>query len=61
MRCDTCKQEVPEVMRVVIYKGYDRTLAHAIYNCPACFAKKEQSKPYAQSEKQPPKSQKDQQ
>lgn len=46
MRCDTCKKEVKEVMRVIVYKDYDRSLARPIYNCPECFAKKEKSKPY---------------
>lgn len=46
-------------MRVVVYKDYDRTLAHAIYNCPACFAKKEKSKAYTQSNKPTPKLRKD--
>lgn len=29
------------VMRVVIAKGYNRALGKALYNCPACFEKKE--------------------
>ena len=45
MRCDTCKQETPVVMRVVIAKDYNRALARPIYNCPACFEKKESTKP----------------
>lgn len=44
MRCDTCKQETPLVMRVVVSKGYNRTLARPLFNCPACFEKKEESK-----------------
>ena len=44
MRCDTCKQETPVVMRVVVSKDYNRALARPLYNCPACFEKKEQSK-----------------
>ncbi len=44
MRCDTCKQETPVVMRVVIAKDYNRALVKALYNCPACFEKKEQVK-----------------
>ncbi len=44
MRCDTCKQETPVVTRVVIAKNYNRVLAKALYNCPACFEKKEQLK-----------------
>ena len=46
MRCDTCKQDSPMVMRVVVAKGYNRSLARPIFNCPACFEKKEQAKPY---------------
>ena len=48
MRCDTCHKEVPEVSRVVVYVGYNRMAAKAIYNCPDCFAKKERAKPYQQ-------------
>jgi len=44
MRCDTCQQESPTVMRVVVDKDYNRSLARPIFNCPACFEKKEQSK-----------------
>ena len=44
MRCETCKQESPVVMRVVVAKDYNRALARAMYNCPACFEKKEQEK-----------------
>ncbi len=44
MRCDTCGKEVPEVRRVVVDKGYDRTLAKALYNCPDCYRRKEESK-----------------
>lgn len=39
-KCDTCGKEVPEVMRVVIKKDYDRTKSNAVYNCPDCFTKK---------------------
>jgi MATE family multidrug resistance protein len=35
-----------EVSRVVIYTGYNRVAAKAIYNCPECFAKKEKTKSY---------------
>ena len=49
MKCDTCRREVPEVSRVVIYMGYNRMAAKAVYNCPDCFAKKEQAKPYHQA------------
>ena len=44
MRCDTCKQESERVMRVVVDKGYNRSLARPLFNCPACFEKKEQLK-----------------
>ena len=44
MRCDTCGKDVPEVRRVLIDAGYDRTLAKALYNCPDCFDKKEAGK-----------------
>ena len=54
MRCDTCKKEVKEVLRVVVYKDYDRSLARPIYNCPECFAKKEKSKSYAKPPEQEP-------
>ena len=46
MRCDTCKQESPVVMRVLIAAGYNRAMARPIYNCPACYEKKEAEKPY---------------
>ena len=44
MTCDTCHQEAPVVMRVVIAKDYNRALARPIYNCPSCFEKKEEHK-----------------
>ncbi|MBI4342153.1 MAG: hypothetical protein HY599_02160 [Candidatus Omnitrophica bacterium] len=44
MRCDTCKQESPVVMRIVIAKGYNRSLARPLFNCPGCFEKKEDTK-----------------
>ena len=46
MKCDTCKKEVPEVMRVVISKDYDRMMARPIYNCRDCFEAKEKTKTY---------------
>ena len=46
MRCDTCQQESPVIMRVVIAKDYNRALARPLFNCPRCFEKKEQEKPY---------------
>jgi len=54
MRCDTCGRDVPEVKRVVIAPGYDRTLAKAIYNCPECYEKKEKAKKYNTPETQVP-------
>jgi DNA-directed RNA polymerase subunit RPC12/RpoP len=44
MRCDTCGKDVPEVKRVLVDTGYDRTLSKALYNCTDCYAKKEASK-----------------
>jgi hypothetical protein len=44
MRCDTCKKDAAVVQRVVIAKGYNRSLARPMYNCPECFEKKERSK-----------------
>ncbi len=44
MKCDTCGRDVPEVRRVVVAPGYDRTLAKPIYNCPECYEKKEKTK-----------------
>ena len=41
MRCDSCQQETETVLRVVVAKGYDRSLARPLFNCPACFEKKE--------------------
>lgn len=41
MMCDTCKQEHPMVLRVVVAKDYNRSLARPIFNCPACFEQKE--------------------
>ncbi len=40
MKCDTCGKESPEVKRVVVDSGYDRTLSKALYNCPECYDKK---------------------
>jgi hypothetical protein len=40
MKCDTCGKEAPEVKRVVVDSGYDRTLSKAMYNCPDCYDKK---------------------
>ena len=44
MQCDTCQQDTPIVMRVVVDKDYNRMLARPVYNCPSCFAKKEDAK-----------------
>lgn len=43
MKCDTCKQESDRVLRVVIAKDYNRVLARPLFNCPACFEKKEKT------------------
>ena len=53
MRCDTCKQEAPVVMRVVVSKGYNRTLSRPLFNCPACFEKKEHSKQQPNAKRSP--------
>jgi len=42
MRCETCGNESPVIQRVVIAKDYNRSLSRPIYNCPACYEKKEQ-------------------
>ncbi len=44
MRCDTCGKESSEIKRVMVDSGYDRTLAKPLYNCPECYAKKEQDR-----------------
>lgn len=44
MRCDTCKRESPMVLRVMIAKDYNRSLAKPLFNCPDCFEKKEHAK-----------------
>ena len=41
MRCDTCGKESPVVQRVVVAKGYDRSMARPLYNCPECYETKE--------------------
>jgi uncharacterized Zn finger protein len=51
MKCDTCGKESTEVKRVVVDSGYDRTLAKPLYNCPQCYAKKEQARRDAHSGK----------
>ena len=37
------------VLRVVIAKDYNRALARPLFNCPACFERKEAQKPYRQA------------
>ncbi len=49
MQCDTCKQESPVVMRVVVAKGYNRALARPLFNCPGCFERKERGQSSARS------------
>ena len=44
MICDTCRQESPVVLRVVVDKDYNRALARPVFNCQACFEKKENAK-----------------
>ena len=44
VRCDTCGKQVVSVSRVVIDEGYDRSMSKALYNCPECFAKKNQKR-----------------
>jgi len=44
MKCDTCGKESSEIKRVIVDSGYDRTLAKPLYNCPECYAKKEQTR-----------------
>ncbi len=49
MRCDTCKRDTDLVLRVIVDKDYNRSLARPIFNCADCFQKKEQEKPYRMS------------
>ena len=44
MRCDSCQQDTETVLRVIVAKGYNRSLARPLFNCPACFEKKEREK-----------------
>ena len=44
MRCDTCQRETDMVMRVVVAKGYNRSLARPLFNCPTCYELKERAK-----------------
>jgi len=46
MRCDTCRQDSPVILRVVVAKGYNRALARPLFNCPQCYEQKEQHKSY---------------
>lgn len=46
MRCDTCHQDSPVILRVVVAKDYNRALARPLFNCPQCYEKKEQHKSY---------------
>ncbi|MBI3087481.1 MAG: hypothetical protein HYY91_01125 [Candidatus Omnitrophica bacterium] len=52
MQCDTCKKDVPVVMRVVVAKDYNRMLARPLYNCPSCFEQKEQTKRRAKKQEE---------
>ncbi len=38
--CDTCGEPSRIVKRVVIDRGYDRTAAKPLFNCPECYDKK---------------------
>lgn len=38
--CDTCQAPASTVSRVVVDRGYDRSNARPLYNCPECFEKK---------------------
>ncbi len=51
IKCDTCGKESAEVKRVIVDAGYDRVLAKPLYNCPACYEKKEESKKKRSSSK----------
>jgi hypothetical protein len=42
LRCDTCGRATAVVSRVVIDEGYDRSNARPLWNCPECYAEKEQ-------------------
>ena len=44
MRCDTCHTDTSVILRVMIAKDYNRSLARPLFNCPACFQKKEQAR-----------------
>ncbi len=44
MKCDTCGRESVRLARVVIDRGYDRSMAKPLWNCPECFEKKEQER-----------------
>lgn len=44
MQCDTCKRESPVILRVMIAKDYNRSLARPLFNCPACYESKEHQK-----------------
>ena len=48
--CDTCGKVVASVSRVVIDDGYDRSMSRAMYNCPDCFAKKEDKRHHKPTE-----------
>jgi len=56
MQCDTCKQESAIIMRVVIAKDYNRSLARPVFNCPSCFDQKEQQKRTAPRAQEPHRS-----
>jgi hypothetical protein len=40
LRCDTCGRLTTVVSRVVIDRGYDRSNARPLWNCPECYERK---------------------
>jgi hypothetical protein len=40
LRCDTCGKLTTVVSRVVIDRGYDRSNARPLWNCPECYERK---------------------
>lgn len=44
LRCDTCGAWTLRVSRVVIDRGYDRSNARPLWNCPDCFERKNRAR-----------------
>ena len=44
LRCDTCGQVSDRVSRVVVDNDYNRANAPPIWNCPACYQRKNQER-----------------